>query len=412
MTGHAKDRMKYCVIVENGIIEERVFPLSTRLTIGRAPENDIVLGDSSVSRHHAVIHVIKGKPTIEDLGSSNSTSVNGEQIDKVTLCNGDKLRLGRISLRLYQGEHFPKLVGMKETQEIVEISKAPSLSNLDQLSPNQSSPTVGSDTERIEAIECELKRFREIQRDFLPNQMPDLPNWEFATCLHTAQEATGDFYDAFRLPGDYVGLVIADVCDKGMGSALYMSLIRSLIRVFSGETRLPGFPISHGDKGVDQFSALRAIVLTNDYIAQAHGHTCMFATVFLGVLNPTTGLLVYINGGHEPLFIVSQTGKVHTLTPTGPAVGIMPCIEFKAQEVQLEPGDILVGCTDGVTEAHSPSGELFTRKRLLSLLQEPASSASAILERVRANLFAHIGDTKLSDDITMIALQRAPIAEG
>jgi sigma-B regulation protein RsbU (phosphoserine phosphatase) len=138
----------------------------------------------------------------------------------------------------------------------------------------------------------------------------------------------------------------------------------------------------------------------------------MFATVFLGVLNPTTGLLVYINGGHEPLFIVSQTGKVQTLTPTGPAVGIMPCIEFKAQEVQLELGDILVGYTDGVTEAHAPSGELFTRKRLLSLLQEPAPSASAILERVKADLFAHIGDTKPSDDITMIALRRIPIAEG
>jgi serine phosphatase RsbU (regulator of sigma subunit) len=404
--------MKYCVIVENGLIEERVFPLKTRLTIGRAPENDIVLGDSSVSRHHAVIHVIKEKPTVEDLGSSNSIFVNGEQIDKVTLYNGDKLRIGRISLRLYQGEHFPKRVGMMETQVMVEISKAPSLANLDQLSHDQSGPTVGYDTERIEAIESELEKFREIQRDFFPNQMPDLPNWEIATCLHPAHEATGDFYDAFRLPGDYVGLVIADVCDKGMGSALFMSLIRSLIRVFSGETRLPGFSISHSDKAVDQFSALRAIVLTNDYIAQEHGHTCMFATVFLGVLNPTTGLLVYINGGHEPLYIVSQTGKVQTLTPTGPAVGIMPCIEFKAQEVQLELGDILVGYTDGVTEAHAPNGELFTRKRLLSLLQEPAPSASAVLERVKANLFAHIADTKPSDDITMIALQRASIAEG
>jgi pSer/pThr/pTyr-binding forkhead associated (FHA) protein len=130
--------MKYCVIVENGLIEERVFPLKTRLTIGRAPENDIVLGDSSVSRHHAVIHVIKEKPTVEDLGSSNSIFVNGEQIDKVTLYNGDKLRIGRISLRLYQGEHFPKRVGMMETQVMVEISKAPSLANLDQLSHDHS----------------------------------------------------------------------------------------------------------------------------------------------------------------------------------------------------------------------------------------------------------------------------------
>jgi sigma-B regulation protein RsbU (phosphoserine phosphatase) len=119
-----------------------------------------------------------------------------------------------------------------------------------------------------------------------------------------------------------------------------------------------------------------------------------------------------LNGGHEPLFIVDQSGEVKTLPPTGPAVGIMPCTQFNTQQVQLQPGDILVGYTDGVTEAHASGGDLFSRKRLISLLQQPPPSASLLLERIEADLFAHIGGAKPSDDITLMAVQRAPISRG
>lgn len=342
----------------------------------------------------------------------------------MTLLNGDKLRMGRVSLRLYQGDHFPDLRSMMDTQKIEGAFKGSTFFKTEQESQHPSSSGDGFDTERIEAIELELDKFREIQRNLFPSQLPTLPDWEIVTSLHTASEATGDFYDAFWLPGGYLGLVIADVCDKGMGSAIFMSLIRTLIRVFSGETQFPGFSIparvleldqETEDQGIadqDQLCALSALSFTNDYIAKEHGHTCMFATVFFGVLNPKTGSLVYINGGHEPLLIVDPTGKVESLTPTGPAVGIMPCVQYKTGQAQLQPGDILVGYTDGVTEAHAPSGELFTRKRLLSLVQQPSPSASVLLERLESDLFAHIGEAKPSDDITLIAVQRAPIAQG
>lgn len=415
--------MKYYVIVENGLNEGRVCLLENRLTIGRAPDNDVEIPDSSVSRRHAVMQLINGKPVFEDLGSSNRSFVNGEQVRRVTLQNGDKLRMGRVSLRLYQGDHFPDPRAMMETQRIEGAFQASAFFKSDPTNQHPSSSVDGLDTERIEAIQRELDKFREIQRNLFPSQLPTLPDWEIATSLHPASEATGDFYDAFWLPGGYLGLVIADVCDKGIGSAIFMSLIRTLIRVFAGETRFPGFSIpervrvldqdteSQVLKDQDQLCALSALSLTNDYIAKEHGHTCMFATVFLGVLNPKTGTLVYINGGHEPLFIVDPTGKVQSLTPTGPAVGVMPCIQFKTGQAQLEPGDILVGYTDGVTEAHAPGGELFTRKRLLSLLQQPSPSASDLLERLESDLFSHIGEAKPSDDITLIAVQRAPIAQ-
>ena len=267
------------------------------------------------------------------------------------------------------------------------------------------------------ALDHELEKGRQIQRDFLPNQIPKPPNWEIATCFYPALQVSGDFYDAFWLPSNCVGLAIADVCDKGVGSALYMALLRSLIRVFSRQSSLYELHNSAIKEKVqaatdgDQISALKAVPLTNDYIAQEHGEEGMFATLFFGVLNPKTGLLVYINGGHEPPLVVGSAGVKQRLKPTGPAVGVLPNMTFEIQRVQLEPGDILLAYTDGVSEARSPVDELFTRKRLESLLEQPACSASDLLERIKTNLFVHIDNAQQFDDITMIAVHRAAITE-
>lgn len=271
------------------------------------------------------------------------------------------------------------------------------------------------------ALDYELEKGRQIQRDFLPNELPKLPGWEIAACFYPARQVAGDFYDAFLLPGNRVGLVIADVCDKGVGAALFMALFRSLIRVFSGQTRLGGLSIIGNDvdeglvalvdpqfaNDLDQINALKAVALTNNYIAQEHAEMSMFATLFFGVLEPETGLLTYINGGHEPLFILGESGVKAKLKPTGPAVGMMPNMKFKAQQVCLEAGDILIGYTDGVTEAHNPEGKLFSDQRLLSLLQQTAPSASAVIENIKADLFNYINDAPQFDDITMLAIQRS-----
>jgi sigma-B regulation protein RsbU (phosphoserine phosphatase) len=219
-------------------------------------------------------------------------------------------------------------------------------------------------------------------------------------------------------------LVIADVCDKGVGSALFMVLFRSLIRVFSGQTHLcehlcESFIVASlkraGDMiiqqetiDVDQTNALIAVALTNDYIEQNHSDMGMFATLFFGVLNPETGLLSYINAGHEPLFILDPTGVKVSLQPTGPALGIMPNAKFKIEYVQLEPGDILIGYTDGITEARSSNGELYTKKRLQSLLEQPVASAPELLERIKTSLFNYTENAPQSDDITLLAVQRYP----
>jgi sigma-B regulation protein RsbU (phosphoserine phosphatase) len=264
------------------------------------------------------------------------------------------------------------------------------------------------------ALDAELEKGKKIQRDFLPADIPQIPGWEIDTCFHPARQVSGDFYDVFMLPGNYIGLVIADVCDKGVGSALYMALFRSLIRVFSGQIHLGVWSAAKSGKNKETASEtdltrmLQAVSLTNDYIAEEHGHEVMFATVFFGVLNPATGDLSFVNGGHEPPFIIGQSKIKKTLTAQGPVVGIIPGAEFEIQHARLEPGDILIGYTDGVTEALSPQEALFTKERLLALVKHPVPSAGKLIERIKTELFRHIDNAPQFDDITMIAVHHQP----
>jgi sigma-B regulation protein RsbU (phosphoserine phosphatase) len=257
-----------------------------------------------------------------------------------------------------------------------------------------------------------MEKGKKIQRDFLPRQIPRISGWEIAIYFHPARQVSGDFYDAFMLPENLLGLVIADVCDKGVGSALFMALFRSLIRVFSGKIRLQGLsvpgstktePNSHGDY---LYEALNAVSLTNDYIAGEHGEEGMFATLFFGVLDPQTGKMAYVNGGHEPVLIVNQFGVKKSLGSTGPVVGMMSAVEYKVQQVRIDPGDTLIGYTDGVTEAMSPQEKLFGKKRFLTLLEKPAPTASELIDQIKLELFNHIDNAPQFDDITMIAVRR------
>ena len=278
------------------------------------------------------------------------------------------------------------------------------------------------------ALDNELETGRQIQIDFLPNTVYQVPNWEIAASFHPAKQVAGDFYDTFPL-GEYVGLVIADVCDKGVGAAFFMALMRSLIRVFSGQTQLDGLSIAAQEekdcssRAYFQTHPLQAVELTNQYVALNHWRLSMFATMFFGVLDPATGLLTYINGGHEPLYLVNRSGIKETLLPTGPAVGMMPNVEFATAKVQFEAGDILLGYTDGVTEGKNPDGELFTNRRLQSLLDsvahggdpqyraesplsDPVVSATQLISQLETQLFDHIDSAPQFDDITILAVQK------
>jgi sigma-B regulation protein RsbU (phosphoserine phosphatase) len=192
--------------------------------------------------------------------------------------------------------------------------------------------------------------------------------------------------------------------------------------VFSGQTYLDGLPLTCGDSSIDEpvdmapdssFSgpihipALKAVKLTNNYIALNHGDLAMFATLFFGILDPDSGSLSYISGGHEPLFIIDSGGGVKShLSFTGPAVGIEPNMEFEIQQANMAPGDILLGYTDGVTEAVASDGSFFTTDRLMSILEVPAPTAKELLDRIANNLQEHVDSADQFDDITMLAVRR------
>jgi serine phosphatase RsbU (regulator of sigma subunit) len=174
----------------------------------------------------------------------------------------------------------------------------------------------------LKSLEREMEIGRDIQRGFLPRRLPRLDGWEIAAYFQAAREVAGDFYDVFH-PGSEqkLCLVIADVCDKGVGAALFMTLFRSLLRFTMDAadafgTRSPASRLRH------------AAALTNNYIADTHGDTGMFATVFFGLLDPFTGTLLYINAGHESPLVIHSNGACTSLKTTGPALGAIPDQEF------------------------------------------------------------------------------------
>jgi sigma-B regulation protein RsbU (phosphoserine phosphatase) len=272
-------------------------------------------------------------------------------------------------------------------------------------------------------LDNELQKGRIIQNNFLPSELPHVPGWESAAYFKPARQVAGDFYDVFTLPGNGVGIVIADVCDKGVGAALFMALFRSLIRIFSEQAarrewarkeskRASGAAAASeptAAKNTTHISALTSVALTNNYIATHHGDLAMFATLFFGVLDPATGVLNYISGGHDPLPIVGPKGGVKSiLKATGPAVGAMPEMKFDIRQVHLSPGDILVGYTDGVTEAVGKNGEFYTLKQLLKLLDAPKPSAAELTNQIAASVSTHTGNADQHDDITLLVLRRLP----
>jgi sigma-B regulation protein RsbU (phosphoserine phosphatase) len=254
----------------------------------------------------------------------------------------------------------------------------------------------------LRGLERELEIGRQIQAGFLPEALPQPPGWEIAAHFQAAREVAGDFYDAFPLArGERMGLVLGDVCGKGVGAALFMTLFRSLIRISAmtyfanAAPAMATFELFPSD---DVALLEQTISLTNNYVARTHQQASMFASLFLGVLNPATGVLVYLNGGHEAPVIV------------GPAGGIFSGIKFKIRQVQLDPGDMLVSYTDGVTDALSPNEEMFGRENLFDLLAQPAPSAPALLNKIEAGLRTHVAGANQYDDITLLAVRRVPEA--
>ncbi|HEY2980503.1 MAG TPA: GAF domain-containing protein [Anaerolineales bacterium] len=242
-----------------------------------------------------------------------------------------------------------------------------------------------------ERLETEIQLARQIQQTFIPQTLPAPAGWQLSARWRTAREVGGDFYDVLELPGNLLGLFIADVADKGVPAALFMALTRTLVRAAVIETESPA-------------EALRRV---NDLLVP-DTQQGMFVTAVYGVLDLAAGLFTYANAGHNPpLWVRAGDGSVERLTRTGIALGAVEDSNMTEKSVQLAPGDSLLLYTDGVTEAFDADGDLFGESRLIESLQQgPNPSADALLETVEMHLNAFIGSTPLGDDLTMLAVRR------
>ncbi len=282
------------------------------------------------------------------------------------------------------------------------------------------------DKERLyaESMEVDLEIGRQIQNSFFPESLPRIEGWQIVTHFQASRQVSGDFYDVFELKDDNgVGFVIADVCDKGVGAALFMALFRSLIRSFSElyyGGGLPKFPFedvenhSHRNSKAQQpgdihYKRVLEIVLShiNNYIATTHNKANMFATLFWGIIEPESGMLTYINGGHVGVVVVGVKGIRTMLEPTGPAVGMLPDMVFEAKSIPIYHDEFLVALTDGITEARNTGGEFYGEDKLMQLLTPPAQSAQQMLDRITTSHAAYTAGAEQSDDITMMIIHRS-----
>ena len=257
------------------------------------------------------------------------------------------------------------------------------------------------------AMARELEIGRNIQAGFLPLELPAIPGWEIAARFRPARQVAGDFYDAFALTeGGRTALVVSDVCDKGVGAALFMAVFRSLLRVLLRESYA-----ARPDRS-DAEHIPHAIRVLSDYNAFNHSAANMFATVFFGVLDPATNMLTYVNAGHDAPAVLRHGAVVRRLEPTGPAVGLLPGLEFGVEQLILEPGDTLLAFTDGVADARSPSGESYGEARLFARVAVPVpgdddASVSALLAALDADVLSHAAGAEPYDDITLLAVRRS-----
>lgn len=252
--------------------------------------------------------------------------------------------------------------------------------------------------EANQKMAAELSLAGEVQASFLPLDLPTFPDWQLAATLKPARETSGDFYDFISLPNGRLAIVVADVCDKGAGAALYMALSRTLIRTFAAE---------YPEQPQSVMNAVNRRIIKDT-------KTNQFVTAFYGVLELATGTMKYCNAGHcWPLLLNADSrGDSCRLIKSGIPLGIFADETWQPGSVQLSPGDALVLFTDGIIEAENAQGEFLGEDQFLEcLLSNLGRPARDIQEAVLADIHGFVGETPQSDDIALVILLREPAAK-
>ncbi|MGQ0554429.1 MAG: anti-sigma factor antagonist [Nitrospiraceae bacterium] len=244
----------------------------------------------------------------------------------------------------------------------------------------------------------ELNVGRDIQRSMLPRVFPAFPDRkeiELYAVLEPALEIGGDLYDFFLVDNHRLCFVIGDVSGNGVPAALFMAMTKIMVKTLAASDPSPASIVTHVND---------ALSVDND--------SCMFVTLYLGILNLRDGTLLTTNAGHNPPLLKRQDGQFEWLTGIdGPMVGPMAGIAFKETTIHLGPGDELFLYTDGVTEADNRRRELFGNERLKTVLAK--SQAVSVVDRLGEVMQAvrtFAGEVPQADDITMLGLRYHGVA--
>jgi sigma-B regulation protein RsbU (phosphoserine phosphatase) len=241
-------------------------------------------------------------------------------------------------------------------------------------------------------IQGELNVARDIQLGILPKIFPPFPErkeFELHASIEPAKEVGGDFYDFYFLDEGHLCIVIGDVSDKGAPAALFMAIAKTLIKSYSEVESSPS----------------RIMEKVNNDLSQDNPN-CMFVTLFIGLLDISTGSLAYANAGHNPPIILGrESGTYYLKGISGPVAGAMEQTQYKELGITLSPGEGIFLYTDGITEAMDTDKNIFSDERLLQLLQSSQyTGAKETIENVKKDVSQFTADAPQSDDITMLML--------
>lgn len=238
--------------------------------------------------------------------------------------------------------------------------------------------------------EAELARASNIQQTLVARETPDVAGYEIGTMQQQCRAVGGDLYDVAMLPSGKLVVIVADVSGKGLGAALLMANILASFRILYNVT---------------EFSLVEVVSMVSRELFNSSG-IADFATLFIGVIDPETHKLTYINAGHNPPIVVRSDGSHEHLEPSGTMIGAFDFDDWTESETILEPDDMFMVFTDGVTEADR-GGELYSDERLEKLvLASKEMAPQELLQTVMDDVIEFIQDTPRSDDITMLAVRR------
>lgn len=247
--------------------------------------------------------------------------------------------------------------------------------------------------QRMKEIERELQAAAKIQRRLLPGDPPEVPGFEIRGYNNPCLEVGGDYYDHSLRNEDTLSIAIGDVSGKGMSAALLMASLQASLHAHISAPTLPP----------DIVSQLNRVVCRNSEADK-------FSTFFYGEIDVATGVLRYCNAGHHPpLILRAATGKVERLAIGGLILGFDPDIRYDAHEDRLEPGDLIVAYSDGVTESMNPASEEFGEERLIETIAAAANeSVEATRRRIDGAVDEFVGQADPFDDYTVLLVRRAP----